>query len=200
MLWLPEPTPGTPVALGFDGSDVGDWTAIRAETVEGLSFTPRFAGEPTVWNPEAWPDHRIPRDVVSAAVAHLFDRFKVELMYCDPPGWQSEIEAWARLHGANRVVRWETYQPRRMSDALERFVTDLRAGTVKHDGCPVTATHVGNAVKMPRKNDTYILAKASKPQKIDAAMATVLAHEAACDARSNGWHRPRRNAEIIVLS
>jgi hypothetical protein len=187
MTWLPEPDSGTAICLGFDGSDVDDWTAIRAETIEGLSFTPRFAGQPTLWNPAEWPDHRIPRAVVTEAVADLFERFKVARMYCDPPGWQSEIDSWAAEHGEEHVIRWETYRPTQMSSALERFVTDLRVGAIAHDGCPVTTTHVANAVKMPRKNDTYILAKASKTQKIDAAMATVLAHEAAADARVAGW-------------
>jgi phage terminase large subunit-like protein len=42
-------------------------------------------------------------------------------------------------------------------------------------------------VKSGRKNDTYVLAKASKTQKIDAAMAAVLAHEARADALAAGW-------------
>lgn len=187
MLWLPEPAPGTPVCLGFDGSDVDDHTAIRAETRDGLLFTPRFAGKPTIWNPAEHPDHRVPRGIVDETVAELFERFRVERFYCDPPGWQSEIETWALRHGDDRVIRWETYRPTQMAAALERFVTDLRSGVVTHDGCPITAVHVGNAVKVGRKNDTYVLAKASKPQKIDAAMATVLAHEAAADARAAGW-------------
>ena len=187
MHWLPEPPPGAAVCLGFDGSDVDDHTAIRAETIDGLVFTPRFAGKPTIWNPAEHPDHRVPRAIVDEAVSDLFDRFRVERMYCDPPGWQSEVEEWALRHGEEHVIRWETYRPTQMSAALERFVTDLRTGVVTHDGCPITAVHVANAVKVGRKNDTYILAKASKTQKIDAAMATVLAHEAAAEARAAGW-------------
>lgn len=186
-LWLPEPEPGTAICLGFDGSDVDDHTAIRAETRDGFSFTPRFAGGPTIWNPAEHPDHRIPRLIVSEAVDELFERFEVERFYCDPPGWQSEVEMWALRHGEKRVIPWETYRPTQMAAALERFVSDLRTGTITHDGCPVTSSHVDNAVKVGRKNDTYLLAKASKPQKIDAAMATVLAHEAAADARAAGW-------------
>lgn len=187
MLWLPEPEPGTAVCLGFDGSDVDDHTAIRAETRDGLSFTPRYGGRPTIWNPAEHPDHRVPRHLVDEAVADLFERFAVERMYCDPPGWQSEIETWAVRHGEAHVIRWETYRPSQMASALERLVTDLRTGVVTHDGCPITSAHVANAVKVGRKNDTYVLGKASKPQKIDAAMATVLAHEAAADARAAGW-------------
>lgn len=187
MHWLPEPPPGTAVALGFDGSDVDDHTAIRARVMDdGFAFTPRFGDGPTIWNPAEWPDHRIPRAVVTDAVDELHSRFTVVRFYCDPPGWQSEIDDWAIRHG-DHVARWETYQPKRMSYALERYVTDLASGNFEHDGCPITAAHVANAVKMPRKNDTYVLAKASKKQKIDAAMADVLAHEARADALAAGW-------------
>lgn len=188
MHWLPEPPAGTSIALGFDGSDVDDHTAIRARVMaDGFAFTPRFGGDPTIWNPAEHHDHRVPRAAVTAAVHDLFDRFDVVRMYCDPPGWQSEIDSWSLELGEERVLRWETYRPRQMSYALERYVTDLVAATFEHDGCPITAAHVANAVKASRKNDTYVLAKASKAQKIDAAMADVLAHEARADALAAGW-------------
>ncbi len=189
MHWLPEPDSGTPVCLGFDGSDVSDFTVIQAETMDGFSFTPRFGGGPTIWNPAEHPDHRIPRAQVSAAVADLFDRFDVVRMYCDPPGWRSEIESWALEHGEDHVILWETYRPRQMHEALERFVNDLLTGRIRHDGCPIATAHMANAVKSTRRNDTYVLAKASKEQKIDADMGRVLAHEAVADAKTAGWSK-----------
>mgnify|MGYP002651872927 CR=1 FL=1 len=76
MHWLPEPPDGTAICLGFDGSDVSDWTCLTAETVDGLAFTPRFHGKPTLWNP-AEHGGRVPRAEVAAAVADLFGRFDV---------------------------------------------------------------------------------------------------------------------------
>lgn len=179
--------------MGFDGSEVEDWTALRAETIDGYLFTPRVGidKQPAIWDPAEYADHRIPRIQVTAAIGELFDRYKIERVYCDPPGWQSEIEAWALEHGDEHVIEWATYRPRAMFDSLERFVTDLRAGAISHDGCPITDRHMANAVKSMRNNDTYVLAKASKAQKIDAAMATTLAHEAASDARADGWGEPK---------
>ena len=108
MPWLPEPPEGTRICLGMDGSETGDWTAIKAETVDGLLFTPRRpgSGKPTIWNPA---DHggRMPRAEVDAAVDFIFDRFDVEKMYCDPPLWDTEIETWALRHGEKRVVKWD---------------------------------------------------------------------------------------------
>lgn len=187
-MWLPNPPDGTTICLAFDGSDVDDWTAIRAETLDGFQFTPRvLGGRPSIWNPEEHHDHRVPRAEVHAAVDEILERFAVERFYYDPPGWQSEGEAWAVRHGENRVIPWATYRTRQMHAALERFVIDLRTGAIEHDGCPITERHVASAVKSFRGKDTYGLAKASRTQKIDAAVTTVLAHEAASDARAAGW-------------
>jgi hypothetical protein len=184
--WLPEPEPGTSVCLGFDGSDVSDWTCIRGETQAGYSFTPRLADRPTLWNP-AEHGGRVPRAEVSAAVADLFARFDVRRMYCDPPGWRTEIEEWSREHGEERVVEWPTYRPLPMFEALERFLTDLSMGRVTHDGCPDTARHLANAKVSHRKDGRYMLTKPDRDRKIDAAVTTVLAHEAAADERAAGW-------------
>lgn len=189
MDWLPNPPDGTAICLGFDGSDVDDWTAIRAETREGFQFTPRvLGGRASIWNPAEHHDHRIPRTEVHAAIDELFERFTVERFYYDPPGWASEGEAWALRHGAERVIAWETYRTKAMHAALERFVIDLRTGALTHDGCPDTARHIASAVKVGRGRDQYGLAKASRLQKIDAAVTSVLAHEAAADARAAGWN------------
>jgi phage terminase large subunit-like protein len=136
---------------------------------------------------------------VTAAGGDLFKRFKVVRMYCDPPGWATEIDQWELEHG-EAVIRFETYRPTQMHGALERFVNDLANGSIKHDGCPVAARHIGNAVKSTRRNDTYVLAKASKEQKIDCAMCRVLAHEARADAIAGGWSdRPTKARQLLVI-
>jgi hypothetical protein len=104
---------GMPVCGGFDGSDVDDHTAIRLETLDGYQFTPTYpaGGElrPTIWNPAEWGG-RIPRSEVHAAVDHIFRTYRVLRFYGDPPGWQSEIEAWGLEHGEDVVIEWATYR------------------------------------------------------------------------------------------
>lgn len=189
MEWLPEPEPGTAIALGFDGSDVDDWTALRAETRDGFQFTPRYGPDrvPTIWKPADSADGRVSREQVSVALAEVFDRFEVSRFYCDPPRWETDIEQWALTFGEDVVVEWPTYRPRPMHEALERFLTDLQAKRITHDGCPLTASCMANARKLAKLSDRYLLGKPAQTQKIDAAMASVLAHEAAADARAAGW-------------
>lgn len=176
------------VSLGFDGSFSGDWTALRAETVDGHRFTPTYGPDarPTIWNPAEWGG-RIPRSEVVAAVAELFERFQVSRMYVDPRHWETQADAWSLEHGEDVVIQWPTNIIGRMFPALDRYITDLIEGATTHDDCPTTHTHALNARKLAKAGDKYILGKPSEHQKIDALMADVLAHEAASDARADGW-------------
>ena len=172
----------TQIVLGFDGSDVDDWTALRAETRDGYQFTPTVAGLPTIWNPAAYGG-QVPRLEVGAAIDEVFTFFDVVRMYGDPPGWESEMDAWAEKYGEKRVIRWETYRPVQMHSAAERLLTDVakQDSDFTHDGCETTKIHVRNARKAPRPNLRYVLAKASQQQKIDACVASIIVHEAAGD-------------------
>lgn len=192
---------GTKVCVGFDGSDSDDWTGLRLETLDGYAFTPRYGPdrEPTIWDPRRFGD-RIPRSEVHAAVDQVFSRYRVVRMYCDPRDWQTEIESWALRYGTNRVFEWATNRPSPMHESLVRFVTDLATAEYSHDGCPVTRLHVGNARKLARPGERYILGKASHGQKIDLAMSSVLAHEARCDAVAAGARVTEPRRRVVVLS
>lgn len=189
-LWLPNPRRGTTIAAGFDGSESDDWTAIKCETRAGLLFTPRYGPDrrPTIWRPEEWGG-KIPRDQVRIAVDEVFARWTVARMYCDPPDWRSEIGEWAAEHGDKIVLEWPTYRQRPMFEAIKNFEVDLRTGRLRHDGCPLTTTAVGNARKVAQPAQRYGLAKADGEahRKIDPAVASVITHEAATDAAATGW-------------
>lgn len=185
------------VAGGFDGSTSDDWTAIRLETLDGFQFTPTYGPDsrPTIWNPAEW-DGTIPRGEVHAAWEELSRRYRLRRVYCDPRDWDTEIEGWALTYGDEVFIPWATYRIEPMFASLRRFVTDLTTGQLEHDGCPITSVHVGNARKIAKPGDRYILGKPNKRQKIDAAMASVLAHEAAADLRAAGW-KPK-TARMVV--
>lgn len=190
---------GTPIVLGFDGSDSDDWTAIRAETADGYQFTPRFREGPVmIWDPSQHGGY-VPRGQVNAGVAELMSRFRVVRMYCDTPFWQSEIDEWASQHGDQVVVRWATFRTRQMAEALERFRTDVYARRLSHDGCTITSQHVRNAHADPRPQG--VLIRKDKPvsrNKIDAVMSSALAHEAALDATAAKlWPAPKKRRVVV---
>lgn len=195
-MWLPSPEPGTSICAGFDGSEMDDWTAIKAETREGLIFTPRYGPDrrPTIWNPRDF-DGRIPRGQVHAAWAEIVDTYDLRRAYCDPgfhdeTSWETEIEEWAvewpLPNGDPRFLQFPTTSAQRMYPAIRRLESDLP--TITHDGCPITIAHMRNARKIiARTGRTYTLGKPAAHQKIDAAVTAVLAHEAAADERAAGW-------------
>lgn len=191
-----------PVCAGFDGSSTSDHTALRLEIVDGWQFTPRYgpSSRPTIWDPTQF-NGRIPRDEVHVAVRHIFLTYAVERLYADPYDWKTEIETWEIEYGEEHVFQWDTGRGQSrvpmVHSALERFVTDLTTGALSHDDCPITTTHMANARKIAKPGDRYILAKPNQHQKIDAAMASVLAHEAACDARVTGWRTPTKSRTVV---
>ena len=182
--------PGTPITVGFDGSQTNDWTAIRAETLDGHRFTPLYGPDdrPTHWNPAEWPAGRIPLSEIHAAVDSIFDRYNVQRMYCDPHLFESQIDEWAERHGEDRVVKWPTNSATRMYPALTRYVEDSANGLTTHDLDPQARAHAMNARRAAKTlsgyADAYLINKPSEHQKIDILMADVLAHEAAADARA----------------
>jgi hypothetical protein len=206
--WLPPPDPGTSVCGGFDGSESDDWTAIRLETAVGFQFTPRWraTGDPMIWNP-AQHGGRIPRLQVHDAWAEIAAIYPLERVYCDPgfndphdpTSWITEIEVWDRKHGPEKFIPWQmggSMRTRAVHAALVRLESDLRNGGLTHDGCPITALHMANARKIPKPGDRYILGKPSQHQKIDAAVTSVLCHEAAQDALAAGWGSTKETTHI----
>ncbi|NBE80324.1 hypothetical protein [Micromonospora rubida] len=196
---------GTPIVLGFDGSDLDDWTALRAETQDGYQFTPTYGPDgaklPTIWNPADWGG-QVPRLEVKAALAELMTRFVVVRAYMDPPYWTTEIDEAAAEYGERRVVRWATARPVQMQAAADRLHTDVTKAesTFTHDGCEITAAHIGAAVKEPRPGRRYKLAKPEDGRKIDVAVTSILAHEAAGDVTAAGlWPEPEVSSKMVVF-
>lgn len=179
----PQDVPaGTAIGLGFDGSISRDATVLRGCTAEGYSFLIR------AWvNTERDPEWRVPRQDVHDTIAEAFARYKVGRMLCDPPKWESEVEQWSQLYGEEVVLKFDTNQARRFAPAVDRWLTAIREGIHTHDGDELTRDHVLSAhLRKARVADLeddgrtrYVLIKGDEGRRIDAAVADVLAYEAA---------------------
>lgn len=177
-----RPEPGTRIGLGFDGSISDDATILRGCTAEGYSFA---LGE---WiRDPADRDWRVPRREVHEAVADAFSTYRVGRMLCDPAKWWTEIETWAARWGDEVVLFFDTNQDRRMAPAVDRWMTALREGTHTNDGNPTVVAHVAAAHRRKAKatapdddsRTLYTIVKGEDGSKIDAAVADILAFEAA---------------------
>jgi hypothetical protein len=111
-------------------------------------------------------------------------------MYCDPWGWQSEIEGWqsryGEVDGKPIVQPFDFRQKRDFAIAVDRWLTAIALGTHTHDADPITAEHVKathrekvHLSEIESDRTMYTLVKGSDKRRIDAAVADVLAYEAA---------------------
>ncbi|MGM2755107.1 hypothetical protein ACS2QP_27585, partial [Bacillus cereus group sp. Bce019] len=93
------------------------------QTIDGHRFTPTYGPDqrPAVWNPREWPEGRIPRGEVDAAVDEVMRRYRVGRIYCDPRHWETQADAWASRFGDDVVLQWPTNSIARMFPALVRY-------------------------------------------------------------------------------
>jgi hypothetical protein len=196
----PQDVPeGTEIGLGFDGSISQDATVLRAYTRAGYGFLIRAWVRPVGSDLDAWfgahpgeLDWHVDRTDVHATLAETFVRYRVGRMICDPPKWTTEVEGWVDRYGLDSdgepIVRalW-TNSARRFAPACDRWLTAIREHALRHDGDPLTADHI-NASVLKRvvvaESETdgrtrYVLDKGADRHRIDAAVADVLAYEAA---------------------
>jgi hypothetical protein len=181
--------PGELIGLGFDGSIAHDTTALYGCTADGFVFEIGLWERPKeLRRTDEW---RVDRLAVDQTIADTFDTYQVGRMFCDPPKWDTEIAGWVERfgnarNGDPRVVAFDTNQSRKFGPACRRFETAVAEGTVTHDGKRTLTDHLAAcARKKVRVSDDdedgrtmFVITKADT-RKIDAAVAAVLAHEAA---------------------
>jgi phage terminase large subunit-like protein len=183
---------GSLIAIGFDGAQVRDSTALIATHIPtGYQWLAGLWERPYGPKGDKW---RVPVDEVDACVESLFSRYKVWRMYADPPYWQSHISAWQGLYGDKKVIEWWTNRRKQMAYALEGYCTAIDEGLISHDGNEDVDRHIANAYKhnLPMRDDEgnplWLIQKerADSPNKIDIAMAAVLSWECRSDAIASG--------------
>lgn len=202
--------PGDTITLGFDGSrkrkrGVTDATALVACRVEDGLIVPI-----EVWEQPDGPagdEWRVPTDEVDAAVREAFRDFRVVGFYADPARWESYVAQWEAAFGgrltakatrSNPIEWWMTGGRKSLvTQALEQFRDAVLDDELMHSGSRVLTQHVLNARR--RGNATgYGLFKENpdSPNKIDAAIAAVLAWAARLDALSAGVQTERRKRRV----
>jgi hypothetical protein len=187
--------PGERIALGFDGSISDDSTFLIGCTADGFLFVLGAWERPRFDDGRPVKDWRVPRLEVGTAVRAAFETYNVGRMFGDPPKWATELESWAdefRQTGSTeeereRVLAFDTNQHARFAKCVDRFRTALAEGTLSHAGDARLTAHVEAArlkkVRVHADEDDqrtmYVIIKPEDGRKIDAAVAAVLAHEAA---------------------
>jgi phage terminase large subunit-like protein len=177
------------VVLGFDGSEFHDETWLVAVGLDG-----RIQPLERWQKPPRSEDWRVPRPEVHRAIAAAFERFQVVELAADPPGWYSEIDEWTQLYG-DRVVMFDTNQPKRFAPACERLRTDIKEGHAKFGGelASELRVHFGNCVTKETSSGTVITKDdKNSPRKVDGVAASAIAYDRAM------WHADNMPPEYKV--
>ncbi|WP_304106399.1 terminase large subunit domain-containing protein [Mycolicibacterium bacteremicum] len=173
------------VVLSFDGSASGDSTALVGCTLDGHIW---IEG---IWENPGDPRWRVPREDVTRAVDVAFTKYDVAELACDPWGWRSEIEDWAKRHGEKRVIEWNTAHAARMAPATDRLYQAVVTNQVTQDGDPRLAAHIAHCVaKRTPMGDLVSKDKRGSPRKIDAAVAAIVAYD------RSAWHQQRNRKRV----
>lgn len=180
-----KPDENEPVVLAFDGSASGDSTALIGCTLDGYLFVV------AIWESPAddlrW---RVPRAEVAETIDLAYEKWDVRELAADPWGWRTELEEWASKH--KTVVEWNTALARRMAPATDRVYAAVMSGDLSHDGDPVLAEHMGNAVaKATAMGDLIHKDKKNSVRKIDSAVAAIVAFDRAAYHLANPPKRRR---------
>ncbi|MFF1498698.1 terminase [Streptomyces sp. NPDC058316] len=197
---------GDRIVLGFDGSrkrarGVTDATAlIGCRLSDGHLFTIR------VWEPPArlpiGPDGKpvewqVPVVEVLAEVVATFKQYDVIGFYADPAKWESHVADWEAAYGPRLLVRSTRNHPIEwwmtggrstlIVRALEKFHTALTERELTHDGSSALVRHLLNSHRRKTRSGIQIMkAHPDSPDKIDAAVAAVLAWQCRLDAIAAG--------------
>lgn len=191
---------GEAITLGFDGSrkrsrGIADATALVACRVsDGHLFEIRVWEQP---DGPAGDDWEVPVAEVDAEVRRAFVDYNVVGFFADPAKWESYIAEWESAFGRKLKVKSSQRHPIEwwMSGgrsylvvrALEQFYSSVVQKELTHDGSRALSRHILNARRRSGRNGVQIYKEhPDSPNKIDAAVAAVLAYEARLQALAKG--------------
>lgn len=202
------------VVLGFDGSRGKARGKPDATALIGCRVNDGHIWEIGVWeagnHPNTWPEWEPPIAEIEAAIATAFRKYRVVAFYADPgKDWRSHVNEWEKKWGqkveikgsANHPFEWWMTGGRSglVERAIEQLEGAVRNGDITHDGSHTLTRHVLNA-RRRFSHSKLALAKENdySPNKIDAAVAAVLAYQARLDAlsrvpeTSSNFYLPRK--------
>lgn len=193
---------GRKVTVGFDGARRRDTTGIVVTDIEtGDQMVTGYWERPRHLHVD--DDWLISETEVDEAMQAVVDTWDVWRIYCDPPYWESTIDAWAGkfldAKGSTIVVQWWTNRRRPMAYALQAYKGAMTTGDLHwvDNGDPAEryAEHIGNARRISQTGmlddeglPLWLISKdrPDSPRKIDLGMAGCLSWEARGDAIASG--------------
>jgi phage terminase large subunit-like protein len=195
-----EVSKGTEITLGFDGSRKRSRGVTDATALIGCRVSDGHIFEIKVWEQPEGPageDWEIPTTEVDFEVRKAHETFKVIGMFADPAKWESYIAQWESDFGRNYKVKSSQAHPIEwwmtgnrsylVVRALEQFANAVIDKELTHSGDLALTRHILNSRRrLGRSGLTIAKEHPDSKNKIDAAVAAVLAYQARLQALSKG--------------
>ena len=173
---------GKDYVLGLDGSFSGDATIVTYATIEDV---------PQVGIVGAWEkDVQIHDDTWRVDVLEVEETIRqfvkanpnVKEIACDPYRWTRTMQVLQ--DEGYPIVEYPSTNARRMVPACSKFYDAVVDGKMIHDGNPLLARHLDNAVvKIDNLGPRIVKENRASQRRIDAAVAAVLAFDRATASR-----------------
>jgi phage terminase large subunit-like protein len=168
--------------IGFDGSFSGDSTVLVGATVEE---------QPQVFMIRAWEkDITIHDDQWRVDILEVENTIRdyikanprIKEIACDPYRWSRSMEILQ--DEGYPIVEYPSTNARRMVPACARFADAVLDRNMIHDGDPLLARHLSNAVvKVDNLGPRIVKENRNSNRRIDAAVAAVIAFDRATVSR-----------------
>lgn len=179
-------SPDDDYVLGFDGSFSGDASAVVGAVIPKEDDDPVKVFMVKSWekdltiHDDQW---RVDIADVEQTIMDFCQKYpNVKEIACDPFRWQRSMEVLQEK--GLPIVEWPSTSPRRMVPACAKFYDGVVEKRLIHDGNPVLARHIANAVtKIDNIGPRIVKDKKDSPRKIDAAVAAILAVDRATVGR-----------------
>ena len=182
--------PGDPVVLGFDGAWRNDSTALVAIRITDLHVEPLGC-----WEAPPGDQHwRAPTSEIEEAIRQAAKLYAVREITMDPFRWEQSLQSLS--DEGFPIVEFPTNAKARIIPATGAFWNLVMDGKISHNGDPVLARHLKNAVAKSDARGTWITRDYAKSTKhIDMAVATIIGIQRALLWREEATSSP----EIFLL-
>jgi hypothetical protein len=191
---------GERVTLGFDGSRKRTRGVTDATALVGCRVSDGHVFEIRIWEQPDGPageDWEVPVDEVDFEVRKAFETYEVVGMFADPAKWEGYIAQWEADYGKkltvrasqNRPIEWWMTGNRSylVVRAVEQFLNAVLDKELTHNGDLALTRHILNARRRVGRSGLSISkAHPESRDKIDGAVAAVLAFQARLQALSRG--------------
>ena len=185
--------PGERIVLGFDGAWMSDSTALVAATVDEPRHLEliRCWEKPDDQHAQGW---RTPVHEVKQAIYDACEKFTVLELAADVWRWEETLQGLAEE--GYPVVEFPTGSVQRSTQATQALYDAITDSLISHDGSPQMLRHFKNA-RLHEDARGARLRKESRSSvnKIDIAVATMIAHHRACAWREEDTYEP----QLLVL-